>query len=86
LSEIYLPDLKLLNKNKKGELLSLYEKLKNVEFPSILEQFEKRFWARVELDKAILKVLGFSDKEIEDWLPKVYDAIVEELKAMKEVK
>jgi hypothetical protein len=34
----------------------------------------------------ILKALGFSDKEIEEWLPKVYDAIVEELKAMGEVR
>jgi hypothetical protein len=86
LSEIYVPDLKLLNKNEKDKLLSLYEKLKDVEFPSILEQFRKKFWARVELDKTILKVLGFSDEEIEEWLPKLYDAIVEELKAMKEVK
>ena len=59
---------------------------KNVKFPSILEQLETKFPARVELDKTILKVLDFSDKEINEWLPKVYDALVEELKAMKGVK
>jgi hypothetical protein len=92
--EIMEPDLvlfKILNEEKltnieKQFLLNSFEKLKNVEFPSIMEQFEKRFWARVELDRTILKVLGLSDKEIEEWLPKLYDAIVEELKAMKEVK
>jgi hypothetical protein len=76
---------KLLSKEKQI-LLYLFEKLKNVEFPSIIEQLETRFWARVELDKTILKILGFSDEEIDEWLPKVYDALVDELKAMKEVK
>jgi len=67
-------------------LVKIFDKLKNVKFPSILEQLENRFWARVELDKTILKILGFSNKEINEWLPKVYDALVEELKAMKEVR
>ena len=76
---------KLISKEKQI-LLDLFEKLKTVEFPSIVEQLETRFWARVELDKTILSVLGFSDKEIDEWLPKVYDTLVDELKAMKEVK
>jgi predicted RNA methylase len=75
-----------LSEEQKDNLIKLFDKLKDVEFPSIMEQFEKRFWARVESDKTILKVLGFSDEEIDYWLPKVYDAIVEELKAMKEVR
>ncbi len=79
-------DFDTLAENKKRVLLELFEKLKDVEFPSILEQLENRFWARVELDKTILKILGFSNKEINKWLPKVYDALVEELKAMKEVR
>ena len=77
---------KKLTIDKKQSLLNLFEKLKTVEFPSITEQLGTRFWARVELDKTILKILGFSDNEIEEWLPKVYDALVDELKAMKEVK
>lgn len=81
-----LINLMKLNKNEKTILLNEFDNLKNVKFPSILEQLENRFWARVELDKTILKILGFSDKEIEEWLPKVYDTIVEELKTMKEVK
>jgi hypothetical protein len=84
--QVFMLEVNSLNNEEKETLLSLFEKLKNVEFPSVLEQFEKRFWARVELDRVILKILGFSDKEIEDWLPKVYDAVVEELKAMGEVK
>jgi len=84
--QVQILDEEKLSESQKRTLLKLFEKLRNIEFPSLLEQFEKRFWARVELDKTILKVLGFSEKEIEEWLPKVYDAIVEELKSIKEVK
>jgi hypothetical protein len=86
LIEFNLIDVKKLSKEAKNILLELFEKIKDVNFPSIIEQLEKRFWARVELDKTILKVLGFSDKEIEEWLPKVYNAIVKELKTIKEIK
>jgi len=37
------------------------------------------------LDRTILKVLGFSNKEIDEWLPEIYDVIVEELKTIGEV-
>jgi len=79
-------DLDKLSEKEKQTFLDLFEKLKNVEFPSIIEQLEQKFWARVELDKAILSVLGFSNEEVDEWLPKVYGALVDELKAMKEVK
>jgi len=73
---------KKLSNSQVERLNDLFAKLKTVEFPSILEQLEKRFWARVELDKTILQILGFSDKEINKWLPKVYDALIKELKAI----
>lgn len=79
-------DVKTLKEKERKELLELFEKIKDIEFPSILTQLEKRFWARVELDKTILKILGFSDKEIEKWLPKIYDIIVKELKVMRKVR
>jgi type I restriction-modification system DNA methylase subunit len=85
-SNVIFINLEKITRKERDKLLALYERLKNVNFPSIIEQLEKRFWARVELDKTILKILGFSDEEIDYWLPRVYDAIVEELKAMKEVK
>jgi len=76
-------DVDKLSQEEKQTLLNLFEKLKNVEFPSILDQLENRFRERVELDKTILQILGFSKREINEWLPKLYDAVVEELKAMK---
>jgi len=67
-------------------LLTLFEKIKNVEFPSLMEQLQKRFWARVELDKTILKVLGLTDREIDEWLPKIYDTLIEEMRVMRDAR
>lgn len=75
-------DSKKLSEKELEKLNGLFEKLKNVGFPSILEQLDNRFWARVELDETILKMLGFSDEEVNRWLPRVYDALVKELKAI----
>lgn len=76
---------KALSEGEKKTFLNLFEQLKNVEFPSIIEQLQDRFPARIQLDKTVLKVLGLSDEDIEKLLPKIYDIIVEELKAMKEI-
>ena len=45
-----------------------------------------RFEPRVTMDKVHLEILGFSKKEINDWLPQIYDALTEELKITKKVK
>jgi len=76
-------DYDKLDKKDKENLLCLFDELRSVEFPSIVEQLENRFWARVKLDRTILKILGFSDSEIEKWLPRVYDSLASELKSMK---
>lgn len=67
-------------------LKNLFDKIKNIEFPSLLKQIEERFWARIELDKTFLKIIGFNNREINEWLPKIYDLLLEELKIMKEIK
>jgi len=78
-------DVRKLDKAENQTLLRLFENISQVEFPCIIEQLEKRFWARLELDKTILEILGFSKKEIDELLPKVYDAILNELKSTKEM-
>jgi type I restriction-modification system DNA methylase subunit len=79
-------DMKKLTDKDKKTLSNLFDKIKKVDFPCILDQLENRFWARVELDKTILNVLGFPEKEINNWLPKIYDTLTSELKIMKRVK
>jgi hypothetical protein len=63
-------------------LNSLFKDLKETKFPSIVEQLEERYPARLKLDEMILNILGFSNEEINKWLPLVYDALVKELKAI----
>lgn len=75
-----------LTKKDKKVLDKVFDEIKVLEFPSILKQLENRFPERIKLDKAILGILGFSDEDINRWLPKMYNAVAEELKAMKGVK
>jgi len=74
-----------LSDDVKKRLLFLFEELRNVNFPSIIEQLERRFQPRVKLDTEVLKCLGFNELEIENILPKIYDALVCELKAIKDM-
>lgn len=86
LIKVKVLNLKILSEQEKLTLLNFFNKIKDLEFPSILEQLENRFIARIELDRTILKILGFTKKEINEWLPKIYDALIDELKAMKNLK
>jgi hypothetical protein len=75
-------DSKHLSEREVAKLNELFTELHEVEFPSIIEQLESRFWGRVKLDESILKILGLSEEEIGKWLPKVYDALAKELIAI----
>lgn len=63
-------------------LNTLFEKIKSVDFPCILEQLKEKFWARVELDITILKILKFSNKEINEILPTIYSILIKELESV----
>jgi hypothetical protein len=76
-------DYNKLDPNDKRNLLELFDNIKNIEFPSIVEQLESNFTWRVRLDKFVLHTLGFSDKEIDNLLPKIYDTLIKEFKAEK---
>lgn len=73
---------KMLSKEDKVSLTNLFNDLKETRFPSILEQMEKRCFARLKLDETILGVLGMTKKEIDEWLPRVYSTLIEELKSV----
>jgi hypothetical protein len=76
-------NLKMLNHQEKAALLDLFEKLKSQKFPSLLEQLRSRFWARVEMDRAILKVLGFNEQETNQILDYLYPALTKEIEQLK---
>jgi hypothetical protein len=72
-----------LKNDQRNAILDLYEKIKRIEFPSILEQLRTRFSARVELDMAILKVLGYSEDEAKQFLDYLYPALANEIQQLK---
>jgi hypothetical protein len=73
---------KKLNSDKKL-LLETFDKVKDVRFPSILRQLKEKFWARVEMDRAILKVLGFNEQETNQILDYLYPALTKEIEQLK---
>jgi len=83
-SLIKIINISTLSKYEKKTLINLFEELKNVKLPSILEQMENRFWAREKLDKTILNIMGFSLQEINNLLPDIYAALINELRLMKD--
>jgi len=64
-------------------LLDVYDRVKDESFPSILEQLKTRFPLRVEIDKALLRVLGFGDDEISRILDYLYPALANEIEQLK---
>ena len=76
-------NLKALTNAERRNLLNLFDTLKKQEFPSILDQLKNRFPARVEMDKAVLRVLGFKEDEIESILNYLYPALANEIEKLK---
>jgi hypothetical protein len=85
LEEILVPDFSKIGKDRIIGLLTLFDELKDMRFPSILEQLEREFSPRVKIDKAFLKALGFGEQEITALLPKLYASLAEEIKLLKQI-
>ncbi len=76
-------DPRTLSEEERDALLNLFDRTARVEFPSVWEQIEERFQYRVEIDRTILEVLGFSAREAQDLLEDLYDAMCNEFEALK---
>ncbi len=72
-------DTSKLSATEKNELVLFFEEIKKVEFPSLVTQIKDKFKSRIELDRKILEVLGFNRNDINNLLPKMYDAVYREL-------
>lgn len=83
LDKFLILDPQNLSEREKKSLLHVFEKVKDATFPSILDQLKKRFPLRVEIDKAVLKVLGFGDDEIDRILDYLYPALANEIQQLK---
>jgi predicted RNA methylase len=72
-----------LTTEDKRKMHELFEKIKDVKFPSLLEQLKGKFWARWEIDKAICEILGVPQNRIEPFLSQIYDALYDEIALFK---
>lgn len=82
LDEKILSPLKL-NKEQKDIILELYDEIKLIEFPSLLEQLKTKFPPRVAMDRAILRVLGFDNIEVDQVLDRLYPALANEIEQLR---
>ena len=83
LRQTFAPTLDFLATHRK-EFSDAFERFKAVKWRSLLEQFECCDREREELDSFLLRSMGFSDREVAQLLPKVYQALAKELRTLKE--
>lgn len=83
LEEMFVLDSAKLNKSEREHLLDLFEQSKNLSYPSILEQLKERFSPRKKLDMLLLKIMGYSDVEANQFLNYLYPALANEIERLK---
>jgi len=83
LKEFLVLDTRKLPQSERKKLLEAFGEVEDTDFPSILEQLKTKFPARLTIDKAVLRVLGFGDDEINRILDYLYPALANEIQQLK---
>jgi hypothetical protein len=83
INEFLLLNIDSLDRSDKRHLLDLFERIKNKEFPSILDQLNGRFPPRKEIDAMLLQFMGYSITEADQLLDYLYPALAEEVEKLK---
>lgn len=79
---MFVPDFIKLTKKELTSLLEVFKIVKNVEFPSILEQLRGKHHSRRLIDSAWLEVLKYQG-DIDGLLDKLYDSLAIEIELLK---
>jgi len=83
MKEMLLLDPKKLTKEEREQLLQFFGSVRNVPFPSILEQLTAKFAPRKELDTVLLQLMGYSKKEANQLLAHLYPLLANEIEKLK---
>lgn len=83
--DFFLLDPDILNENQKKALLNIFDEIRNIEFPSLIEQLERGHPARRKIDNAVLKILGFDEDECDELLDYLYPTFHKEILRLKEL-
>ena len=82
LQEFYVPNPSRCDTDG---LQEAFEQVRYEELPPLFQQFENPTEARKIIDRAVLKVIGYTDMEIDALLPDLYDAMSIELRSWREL-
>ena len=58
-----------------------FERVRNEAFPPLSSQFEPVYGPRKIIDEAVLRTIGYTDQEIRELLPAVYEGLAGEMRA-----
>jgi hypothetical protein len=83
LESSFVLDTEKLDSKNRRLLLQLFDKIKDIKFPSLLDQLRKKHPQRVELDKTIMRAIGFNDEKIDQILDYLYPALTKEIEKLK---
>ena len=84
LDKLRVPDFTKLSEGKKKVLLETFDKIKDSEFPSILDQLKQKHPARKLIDQTWLEVLGYQGNK-EEILDKLYGSLATEIELLKKM-
>jgi hypothetical protein len=76
--DMLVPDIKQLTEYEKDELTTLFDKICDVEMPSILEQLTTRNPIRREIDELFMRILGINTN-----LSNLYNKVLNEIEILK---
>lgn len=85
MEDMLVPDFTLLSAEEKKELNALFERTREVKFPSLLEQLSNHFAVRKDIDMTFMKILGVHEKDLDSKLDKLYDLLAEEILLLKQL-
>ena len=84
LEEILVPHPNNISKNEYETLINVFEKIKRIPLPSILEQLKSKHPARRLIDETWLKVLGYKG-DTKAFLERLYDSLANEIIILKKI-
>ena len=85
LERFMVPDVTQLSSEEKRLLISTFNKVRKMVFPSLFDQYMMEKNPKEEIDRAFLKILGFDENEINDILRELYAALREELSRLRDI-
>ena len=83
LDDLAVVQIGSLTKEKRAELLRLFDEISNVELPNLLEQLETSHPIRTRIDHAILSALGVTNGRIDSITRELHSGLYSEITALK---